>query len=417
MNRRHAVILLHGETAMPSHHPRVLCRGNCLGSKIPFMGPQARVERMFIFPKFRSCDHQRVKILQLAPVWETVPPPGYGGTEAVIDVLTEELVRQGHEVLLCASGDSKTSAKLHAIVPQSLRIAGLISDPVQYAALHVAFAMRCAGDFDVIHNHNGPPSDLGMAMSHTVRTPMVTTLHNQPASDTEAIWKAYKGWYNCISRQQERTLLREALPQARYAGVVYNAVDVDSFPYQEEKSDYVLFMGRMSPEKAPHLAIEAALRAGERIVLAGKISAPIEKAYFDSRVRPLLTNGGVEYVGEADAQTKRILYAGARAQLVPLLWEEPFGLVMVEAMACGTPVIAFKRGAAPEVVIDGETGFLVENVEEMTLALEHLDSIASSNCRKHVAANFSPGALAAGYLEIYEAILARKEQPLDSAVA
>lgn len=357
-----------------------------------------------------------VKVLQLAPVWETVPPPGYGGTEAVVHVLVEELVRRGHEVLLCASGDSCTSAELLATVPSSLRTAGLISDPVQYAALHVAKSLQNASDFDIVHNHNGPPSDLGMAMSHMVPMPMLTTLHNQPAADTEFIWKAYKGWYNCISQQQARTM-GDVLPQANYAGVVYNAIDVDSFPFQDAKSDYVLFMGRLSPEKAPHLAVEAALRAGMRIVLAGKISAPTEKAYFDSRISPLLSNPRVEYVGEADAETKRILYAGARAQLVPLLWEEPFGLVMAEAMACGTPVIAFNRGAAPELVLDGETGYLVKNVDEMAEAIGRADAISPARCREHISANFSPSVLAERYLQVYETILARQEEPVDAAIA
>jgi glycosyltransferase involved in cell wall biosynthesis len=283
---------------------------------------------------------------------------------------------------------------------------------VQHAALHVATSLRLAKDFDIIHNHNGPPSDLGMAASHLVDTPMLTTLHNQPASDTEFIWRTYCGWYNCISEQQARAL-GDVLPEATYGGVVYNGIDVDSFPFREEKSDYVLFMGRMSPEKAPHLAIEAALRAGHRIVLAGKVSAPVEKAYFDARVRPLLGNSGVEYVGEADADSKRILFAGARALLVPLLWEEPFGLVVVEAMACGTPVVAFNRGATPELVVDGKTGFLVPNVDEMAAALENVDRILPADCRSHVTANFSPGALADGYLKLYESILSGKEPPLD----
>ena len=365
-----------------------------------------------IFLKHASPSNRLVKILQLAPVWETVPPSGYGGTEAVISVLTEELVRRGHEVLLCASGDSQTAAQLHWVVPRSLRVAGLTNHSVQYAALHTASALRDASDFDLIHNHNGPPSDLGMAMSHVTDTPMLTTLHNQPAEDTAFIWSAYRGWYNTISQQQERTL-GPCLPNARYAGVAYNAIDVDSFPFCTEKSDYALFMGRLSPEKAPHLAIAAARSAGRRIVLAGKVDAPTEIAYFESVIRPLLCDPLVEYVGEADASMKRELYAGAAAQLVPLLWEEPFGLVMIEAMATGTPVLAFRRGAARELVVDGVTGFLVKDECEMASALDRLDQTDPAACREHVIRNFGVHAIADRYLEIYDLMLSGREGPID----
>lgn len=352
-----------------------------------------------------------MKILQLAPVWETVPPPGYGGTESVIHVLVEELVRRGHEVLLCASGDSTTSAAHHWVVPESLRVAGLTKDSVQYAALHVSTSLRHAAGFDIVHNHNGPPADLGMAMSHSTSTPMLTTLHNQPAADTAFIWRAYTGWYNTISRQQGFGL-GPCLPNARFAGMAYNAIDVESFPFNYEKSDYALFMGRISPEKAPHLAIRAARAAGWRMVLAGKVEAPTEVEYFDSVIRPLLNDPLVEYVGEADAVMKRDLYSRAAAQLVPLLWEEPFGLVMVEAMATGTPVIAFARGAARELILDGLTGFLVENEDEMCVALGKVESIDPQRCRDHVEQNFGPSAIADRYLQIYESILGGSEGEL-----
>jgi glycosyltransferase involved in cell wall biosynthesis len=352
-----------------------------------------------------------MRILQLAPVWETVPPPGYGGTEAVISVLTEELVRLGHDVQLCASGDSTTSARLFSVVPRSLRVAGLTDDAVQYAASHVAASIDLADGFDLVHNHNGPPFDLAMACANLTSTPMLTTLHNQPAGDTKFIWSRYEGWYNTISDQQTRSI--EPLPRARFAGRVHNGIDVDSFPFQPEKDDYAFFMARMTPEKAPHLAIEAALKAGTRIVLAGKISTRDEHEYFEARVRPLLTLPGVDYVGEADFAHKRELYARARVQLVPLQWEEPFGLVIIEAMACGTPVIAFCRGAAPELVVHGVTGYLVDGPEEMARAIESVDAIDPQRCRSHVEANFSAQSLANNYLAIYEMITGKTGVPLD----
>jgi glycosyltransferase involved in cell wall biosynthesis len=350
-----------------------------------------------------------MRILQLAPVWETVPPPGYGGTEAVVSVLTEELVRRGHEVLLCASGDSETSAELLSVVSDSLRRSGRTEHAVQYAAVHVTQALRQARFYDIVHNHNGPPADLAMAMSSLLSTPVLTTLHNLPAPDSSFIWGEYTGWYNAISEQQARAIL--PLPRARFAGVCHNAIDVASFPFQASKSDYAFFMARMTHDKAAELAIEAALRAGCRLVLAGKISTDDEREYFDTMVRPLLANPGIEYVGEADGVLKRELYAGAFAQLVPLRWDEPFGLVMVEAMACGTPVIAFDRGAASELVVEGVTGYLVADTDQMAAAIERAGAIDGYACRKHVEASFGPEALADRYLAMYESILKCKGAP------
>ncbi len=344
-----------------------------------------------------------MRVLQLAPIWETVPPPAYGGTETVVSCLTEELVRRGVEVSLCASGDSSTSAEMRSYFPRSLRDAGLCEDGLQYALVHVAMALRDAGDFDIIHNHNGPPSELGMALSHLTDVPMLTTLHNNLAKDTEFIWSNYGGWYNTISHTQYNSLPR--LAKASYAGVVHNGIDVDSFPYQARKSDYALFIGRMAPTKAPHLAIEAARRAGVRLLLAGKVALPEEREYFDAVIKPLLDGSKVEFLGEADAVLKRELYRDARCLLVPIQWDEPFGLVVIEAMACGTPPIAFRRGAAPELIEDGSTGFLVSDAREMAEAIARLETIDPSICRRRVEECFGPVALADKYMAIYQEIL------------
>lgn len=351
---------------------------------------------------------KEVRVLQLAPVWETVPPPAYGGTETVVSVLTDTLVRRGVDVTLAASGDSSAAAPVRAVCPQSLRAAGLCDDAVQYAVMHVASALAEADQYDLIHNHNGPPYEFGMALSHLVRVPMLTTLHNNLEPASEFIWRRYRGWYNPISHQQHRTMA--CMPQAQFAGVVHNGIDVDTFPFQEAKQDYVLFMGRFDPCKAPHLAIEAARRAGVRIKLAGKAATETEKAYFREAVQPLVDGDAVQYMGEADATFKRQLYADARALLVPIQWDEPFGLVMIEAMACGTPVIVFPRGAAPEIVVDGETGLYVETVDEMAAAIGRVDSIDASACRRHVEQHFGPDALADAYLEVYERILVAEKK-------
>ena len=344
-----------------------------------------------------------MRILQLAPIWETVPPPAYGGTEAVVHVLTEELVRRGMDVTLCASGDSITSADLFSVSPRSLRPAGLTADALQLSLVHVAKSLAKARDYDLVHVHTGPPGELAMAFSHLVDVPMLATLHNLLERQTEFIWQNYGGWYNSISRQQLSSL--PELPRARFAGVVHNAIDVDSFPFQTKKDDFALFIGRMVADKAPHLAIAAARKAGVRLVIAGKVAAPEEYEYFESVIKPEIDGCSVQFVGEADATLKRELYRRARCLLVPLQWDEPFGLVMIEAMACGTPPIAFNRGAAKEIICHRETGFLVSGLDQMIDMIDRVDQIDPVACRAAVQARFSPRALADRYLAVYKKIL------------
>jgi len=340
-----------------------------------------------------------VRILQLAPLWETVPPPRYGGTEAVVSVLCEELVRQGHEVTLCASGDSVTSAELSSVYPRSLRTAADLQDRQPYDWMHIALSLRAADGFDIVHNHAG---ELAMAMSPLVDVPMLSTMHCLITPDTQFIWDRYGGWYNTISHAERR-----AMPPVRggtYCGVVYNGIDVESFPYEERKEDYLLFLACMAPVKGTHLAIEVARRLGKRLIIAAKVDRA-DRQYFHDIVEPLIDGDLIQFVGEADGTLKRKLYAGAYCLLVPICWEEPFGLVMAEAMACGTPVIAFARGAAPELVVDGETGFLVHDVDGMVRAILRVDRIDPRRCRRHVEENFSAQRMTAGYLALYERIL------------
>jgi glycosyltransferase involved in cell wall biosynthesis len=277
-----------------------------------------------------------------------------------------------------------------------------MDDGIQYSLMHTVYAIKHAHDYDIIHNHNGPPSELGMALSHLVDVPRLTTLHNNLQKETEYIWSNYRGWYNTISRAQYRS--SPCLPRANFAGVVHNGIDVDSFPFQAAKDDYALFVGRFAPEKAPHLAIEAARRAGVRLLLAGKGPVGVENAYFDEYIRPRVDGRNVEYVGEADGALKRDLYSNARCVLAPIQWEEPFGLVMIEAMACGTPPIAFARGAAPELIEDGVTGYLVDGLEGMVEAIAQVETIDPAICRAHAAANFGPSALADRYMALYRRI-------------
>jgi glycosyltransferase involved in cell wall biosynthesis len=281
--------------------------------------------------------------------------------------------------------------------------------------MHVARSLCDASQFDIVHCHNGPPTEAGMALSHLIDVPMLTTLHNVLTEETRFIWSNYGGWYNTISHHQLSAM--PEMPLASCAGVVYNAIDVESFPFRPEKDGYFLFIGRMTPEKAPHLAIEAARRLGVKLIVAGKVSIPEEHRYYEQVLKPMLDGRTAEFVGEADGAMKRELYSGARALLLPLQWDEPFGLVMIEAMACGTPAVVFGRGAAPEIVLDGETGFLVDNVDEMVEALRRLDSIDPWRCREHVESRFGPEALADNYLALYEKILGVKETFHDRVLA
>jgi glycosyltransferase involved in cell wall biosynthesis len=340
-----------------------------------------------------------LRILQLAPLWETVPPPRYGGTEAVVSVLCEELVRQGHEVTLCASGDSVTSAELSSVYPRSLRTADDLQDRQPYDWTHVALSLRATDGFDIVHNHAG---ELAMAMSHLVDVPMLSTMHCLITPDTQFIWDRYGGWYNTISHAERRTM-----PPVRggtYCGVVHNGIDVESFPYEERKEDYLLFLACMAPVKGTHLAIDVARRLGKRLIIAAKVDRA-DRQYFHDIVEPLIDGDLIQFVGEVDSALKRKLYATAYCLLVPICWEEPFGLVMAEAMACGTPVIAFARGAAPELVLEGETGFLVHDVDGMVRAVHRIDRIDPQRCRRHVEENFSAQRMTEGYLAVYERIL------------
>ncbi len=347
-----------------------------------------------------------MRILQLAPLWETVPPPAYGGTEAVVSVLVEELVRRGHQVTLCASGDSVTSAELFSVYPRSLRTADDLMDPHPYDWMHVALSLReGASGYDIIHNHAG---ELAMTMSHLVDVPMLTTMHCLITPDTRFVWDHYRGWYNTISHSAHLAMPR--VEGGIYAGVVHNAIDVQSFPYDENKEDYLLFLSRIAPDKGTHLAIEVARRTGLRLIIAAKVDRA-DRDYFHEVVEPLIDGKLVHFLGEADAALKRKLYAKARGLLLPICWEEPFGLVMPEAMACGTPVIAFRRGAAPEIVVHGETGFLVDDVDGMVEAVYQLDKIDPKHCRRYVEERFDAPRMASDYLALYERILEEREAP------
>ncbi len=347
-----------------------------------------------------------MRILEIAPLAERVPPTRYGGTEAVVSLLADGLVRAGHEVVLWASGDSATLAELRSVYLHGLRLDPAVADPHPYEWVHAVEAIKDAHEFDIIHNHDG---ERVMALAGLVDVPMLTTMHCLIGSDTKFVWERYRGFFNIVS-QAERAII-PPLEGPRFAGVVYNAVDVANFPFRADKEDYLLFIGRIGLAKGTHLAVQVARRLGMRLIIAGKVDA-VDRQYFAEAVEPYIDGKQIQFLGEVGHE-KRELYANARCLLMPICWEEPFGLVMPEAMACGTPVIAFNRGSAPELIVDGETGYLVRDVDEMAEAVGRLDRLDPYRCRQHVEANFGVPIMVQRYLEMYQRILAWQTSRLE----
>ena len=341
-----------------------------------------------------------MRIGMISPLEMRVPPTAYGGTELVVGLLTEELVRRGHQVTLFASGDSVTNAKLVSVCPSPLW--GSHRDVGVLTMLNVVSCLEQAAEFDVIHNHT---CFEGLATAGLVKTPVLTTFHRGLSGDYLLLFEQYEGWYNTISYSAKSLLP----PKDRFVGVVYNAIECASYPFNSgRRDDYLLFLSRMSPEKGPHLAIEVARQLKMRLIIAGNVH-PVDRDYFQSDVLPLVDGVRILYVGEADYYHKRDLLSKARCLLAPITWEEPFGLFMAEAMACGTPVIALNRGSAPEVVRHGETGFVVKSLEEMVEAVHRVHQIDPHRCREHVEQNFNVPRMVDGYEQAYERIVAQAE--------
>lgn len=331
----------------------------------------------------------------IAPLELRVPPIAYGGTELVVSLLTEELVKSGHQVTLFASGDSVTSAKLVSSCPEFLR--GKQKEKSIFNLCNVVACLEQATEFDIIHNHTVLE---GLSMAGLTKTPVLTTLHGDLKNDWRDLFLHYKGWYNTISHSAKRLLPEKD----RFAGVVYNSIDVKSYPYRDSPGEYLLFLARMSREKGPHLAIEVARRLNRRLILAGNIDI-VDEQYFREQVLARVDGNLITYVGEADYKMKRDLLSRAFCLLAPITWEEPFGLFLIEAMACGTPVIIFNRGSAPEVVKNGETGYVVETIEEMLRAVNDISQINRRLCREHVELNFDVPRMVKDYLRAYNVVL------------
>jgi len=342
---------------------------------------------------------RRFRIAMLAPPWIPVPPRGYGGVEVVLSLLVDGLVARGHDVTLFASPGSRSSADVREVLPDTHE--DDIHDSM-YEADHVARVFEAVDEaaaaghgYDVLHDHSGFTA---VAMADRVAVPVVHTLHGPFSEDIAPFYRrhGHKAHLVAISDTQ----CESAPDGVRVAGVVPNPIDVGAWPFEADKSDYLLWLGRITPVKGPERAIAAARAAGVPLVVAGPVQAGDEE-YFAEQVEPQLDGDGVRYVGEVGGDDKVRLVAGARGLLMPIRWNEPFGMVMVEALACGTPVVSFDEGAAREIVRDGVNGYLVADEDAMAAAIGDLTRIDPRACRDSVADRYSVDAVVAGYEGVY----------------
>jgi glycosyltransferase involved in cell wall biosynthesis len=337
-----------------------------------------------------------MKIAQIAPLAESCPPQLYGGTERIVSYLTEELVRKGHDVTLFASGDSKTSAKLVAVAPMALRLNPNVKDPVPYHVMMLEEVRRRADQFDVLHFHM---DFLHYPLMQQYADRVVTTLHGRlDLPDLQPFYTAFPDLpLVSISDAQ-----RKPMPPVNWVGTVHHGLPRNQLPFMARpKGDYLAFLGRISPEKRPDRAIEIAAKAGIKLKIAAKIDNA-DRAYWDEVIAPLVAdNPHVEFVGEIDERQKAVFLGNARALLFPIDWPEPFGLVMIEAMACGTPVVAFRCGSVPEVIDDGVSGFVVDDVAEAVAAVKQIHKLDRVEVRAIFEERFTADRMAEDYLAIY----------------
>jgi glycosyltransferase involved in cell wall biosynthesis len=337
-----------------------------------------------------------MRIAQIAPLAEPVPPDGYGGTERIVSYVTEELVRRGHHVTLFASGDSRTDARLMAPTPRALRRDPGAREPVSEHVQELGMVFGQAERFDVIHSHI---DYLAFPAARLSPTPTVHTLHGRLDLPHQVpLFGQFTDVALVSISEAQRAPLRH-LP-LNWIGTVHHGVPAEEYPYSARADRYLAFVGRMSPEKRPDLAIAVARRARISLKLVAKVD-DVDRAYFERNIRPQLDGPDIEFLGEIDETGKRELMAKALALLFPIDWPEPFGLVMIEAMACGTPVIARARGAVPEVVDPGITGFIGETVDDLVAAVKQVDGLDREACRRRANARFTVTRMVDQYEALY----------------
>jgi glycosyltransferase involved in cell wall biosynthesis len=336
-------------------------------------------------------------IAQVAPLTEAIPPKLYGGTERVVSWLTEELIALGHEVTLFASGDSVTSARLEAVWPRALRLDGAVRDPNALHMMMLERVYRRAGDFDFLHCHlDYYPFSLFLRQP----TPFVTTLHGRlDLPEHQPVFNTFRAApVVSISNAQRRPL-----PQANWVRTVHHGLPVNLLEPKPVTPGYFAFLGRIAPEKGIDCAIRIARHCGVPLKVAAKVDRA-DQDYYEEQISPMINSGNVEYIGEISDREKSGFLSGAIALLVPIDWPEPFGLVMIEAMACGTPVIAFNRGSVPEIIEDGVTGFIVEDQTGAIGAVDRLGQLSRERIRKRFEERFTARRMARDYLAVYRSL-------------
>lgn len=340
----------------------------------------------------------KLRIAQFSPPIIPTPPPLYGGVEKIASHVTEELTRRGHDVTLYATGDSKTRAKLKYMYKKAVGINKY--DPSQGIA-HGGMSFDDADRFDIIHNHYGI---FGIALARYVKTPVVTTMHNDYCIPGTPEWHYFKRacHYVTISRKQQQRNRGLNIVQT-----VYNAIDTNKYPLQKDKDDFLLFLGNMWVMKGPDIAIKIAKDLKKKLVMVGKIDKKYED-FFIENIKPHIDGKRVVYYDNVSEKKKVELYRRAKCLLFPIRWEEPFGLVLIEAMSCGTPVVGFGRGSVPEIVDHGRTGFVVNNYKQFLESVKKIDQIDPETCSKHVKETFSIEKMTDGYEEVYRKILKKQ---------
>lgn len=343
--------------------------------------------------------NKKMKIAQVAPLYESVPPKLYGGTERVVFNLTEELVEQGHEVTLFASGDSITNATLIPCCEKALRLNNDCCDSLAPHIVQIQKVLQMADEFDVIHFHT---DYLHYPSTENLKTPQVTTLHGRlDIPELQLIYDTFDQPVVSISNNQ-----RKPLPQANFIGTVYHGLLKNSFSQGSGDKNYLAFLGRVSPEKGLDKAIEWAIASNRILKIAAKVDK-VDAAYYETIIKPLLNHPLIEFIGEINEEQKQEFLGNASALLFPINWNEPFGIVLIEAMACGTPVIAHGLGSVPEIIENDKNGFIVLSTQEAVDAVNRLNQIDRSTIRKIFEEKFSAKRMADDYLQLYKKLISK----------